>query len=626
MRSLRGKLEELVSRLRQKRFVAVDFDSRMLRIVQAERSGNRCRILKHLEVPLPEGLDMSQAGPIGEFLARTLREMRLGGPGVLMNVPRGQAVLKPLRLPGGLDESELVGMVRYQAAKELPFSPAEAVIDFMVQGRCGGESSPPQTGAGLDVLAAAVRLEVLDHYRQIALAAGLKLRRLGLRPCSNMRCVEACTVQRKDGSLVVVHVTAEQTEIDVLVNGALAFSRSAVVKPAPGKPGDEQDVNKSVHAVVTEVARSLQSYQAVQRAGQIDAVVLAGRTGIEPKLAEELSRHLEVPCEILTPARALGLPDDGDGASAFIAVLGLAIGHCGPARLPFDFLNPKRPQVRRDVKKIRTAAMAGGVAVLLLAGLVGRTMYLSGTEGQLKAMEAQLSPRGELVKENRRLKDLASRLESIDAWVESGRNWLDHWAYLSSLFPPCREAYITGLKTNPDGSMAFTVRARTSEVITDLGKRLAEAGYDFKPGQIATGDDPFGYPYGAGVKLIVQPEMKVDLASLKASPRPGDDAPGEANRGRAIRRSNRPSSRPSDDAPGKANRGGVIRLGSRPSSRPSDAAPGEAPKRSLRAAAQESEAHLPPWRRSGSQRYQQHLPREAAEESETHPRRRRYGR
>ncbi|MFW6061439.1 MAG: pilus assembly protein PilM, partial [Planctomycetota bacterium] len=110
-----------------RKLVAVDFDSRQLRLVEAERHRSGARIVRLAGFPMPEGIDLTDAQAVGAFLGRTLREMRLSRARVLMNVPRGQSVLKPLTLPPGTHSDEIAGMVQYQVSGELPFRSEEAV-------------------------------------------------------------------------------------------------------------------------------------------------------------------------------------------------------------------------------------------------------------------------------------------------------------------------------------------------------------------------------------------------------------------------------------------------------------------------------------------------------------------
>ena len=111
-----------------KRFAAIDFDSRSLYIVWAQRTRAGAHIQKLTHAAIPEDIDTADANVFGAFLGKTLRAT--GVKAVVMNVPRGMAVLKPLQFPPGTAFGELAGMVQFQVEKELPFPLAEAVVDF----------------------------------------------------------------------------------------------------------------------------------------------------------------------------------------------------------------------------------------------------------------------------------------------------------------------------------------------------------------------------------------------------------------------------------------------------------------------------------------------------------------
>lgn len=502
-----------------RRFSAIDFDSRQLRIVHAEQTSGGVRIVKLATADMPEGLNLTDAQAVGEFVGRTLSQMHLNNASIVMNVPRGQAVLKPLVLPPVATTGELASMVQYQAEKELSFRPSEAVIDFTLESHYGAAHAGEDHAEGEHVLVAAVQRPVVEFYQKVAAVAGARLLRLGLRPYANMRCVMAYAAHEAQGRVAIVHITADEAEIDICDAGAVTFSRSAVVAVPPAG-GEEAAVAEAAATVVTEVTRSLHSYLGVERENIIDAILVAGGTGIESRVAEDLGRRLAVRCEMLNPAQALGLEDEGPAASAFISALGLALGQRPDVKLPFNFLDPKRAPVQRDLRKMATVAVMAGLVVVLVAVLAGASLHYYAASSRLAALRSEYNT---LTDGNRKVTALAKRVETIDSWVRAGRNWLDHWAYLSEAFPSCTDTYITAIKTNPDGSVSFTVKARSSEAINDLNKRLEAAGYDFKVGQVNTGADPYGYTYATSVKVITKPTMKVDLASIAPAPRPEDD-------------------------------------------------------------------------------------------------------
>jgi len=524
MTSLSEKVKGLSRQKRVGRFCALDFDSRQIRIVEAESSGGRTRIRKAAAADMPEGIALADAGAVGEFVGRTLAEMHLSGAAVLMNVPRSKAVLKPLVLPPVSGPAELANMVRFQAEKELTFRPEEAVVDFTIESHYGAEPGPEDEPQGEHVLVAAVQQPVLEYYRQIAEAAGVRLLRLGLRPYANMRCVEAYVGSLDRGRVALVHMAADETEIDVMEEDGLTFSRSAVIEIPPPSRHDEPTSGEAVATIVQEVARSLQSYMGVERGQGIEAVVLAGGTGIETQVAESLASRLNVPCEVLDLASALQMREVTAGASAFISALGLALEQGDAAAPPFDFLNPKRAPVERDLTKIFTIAAVAAVVLVVVAAFAGAGLHWYNAALQVSQLTAELK---QLKAENKKVTALRERVETIEKWVKGGRNWLDQWAYLTGVFPSCSEAYVTSLSTNPDASLKFNVRARNNDAINSLGDRLAQAGYDFKPGQVTTSSDRYGYDYSTALKVMVDADMEVALADLSPPPRPDDDVSAE---------------------------------------------------------------------------------------------------
>lgn len=524
MASVLDKLKGLSQRRKVGRFCAVDFDSRQLRLVQAEAGGGPTRILKVVTADMPDGIDLGDSRAVGEFLGRTLDRMQLAGTPVLMNVPRGKAVLKPLVLPPVSGPAELANMVRFQAEKELTFRPEEAVIDFTIESHYGAEPGPEGEPQGEHVLVAAVQRPVLEYYQQVAGAAGVRLLRLGLRPYAHMRCIEAYGGTPARGCVVIVHVGPDETEIDVMEGGGLTFSRSADIEVPPPVGVNEPITGEAVARVVQEVVRSLHSYMGVQRGQKIDAVLLAGGTGIETQVAEALATQLGAPCEILDLSVPLGLHRQTPGISAFISALGLAVAQ-GDAGAPvFDFLNPRRAPVERNLTKVVVAGAVAAVVLAVVSTFAGGAWYWYSAGREVARLTAELAV---LTEQNKKVAALAKHVSTVETWVQGGRGWLDQWAYLSGVFPSCTDAYATGLSSNPDGSLKFSVKLKHNEAITDLGKRLGDAGYEFKPGQVTTGSDRYGYGYSTSVKVMVDPEMDVNLADLSAVPRPDDDVSAE---------------------------------------------------------------------------------------------------
>ena len=414
-------------------------------------------------------------------------------------------------------------MVQYQAEKELTLRPGETSIDFTLESHYGAEPPPEEQADGVQVLVAAVRRSVVDYYLAVAQAAGLRLVGLGLRPYANIRAVQTYGQHGAEARVAIIQIMADEAELDVCDAGAMTFTRPATIKVP--SPLVEPAAGDAAQTVVTEVTRSLHSYLGVERGHQITAVLVAGGTGIEARVAAELKRRLDIPVEPLDPAGALGLEAQGLSASAFISALGLAVSHAPGVGLPLDFLNPKRPPVQRDKRKIMAISAAAAV-ILLVSGIFAAAgvRYWSAQSNLLALQERS----AKLTEANKGVAVLADRIKKLDSWVGGSREWLDQWAYLSGVFPPCTEVYVTSLISNNDGSIGVDVRANSSVALNELGKSLSGAGYNFKPGKIITNSsEPYGYRYAESVTVVVKPDMKVDLEDLPMPVRPENDVSAE---------------------------------------------------------------------------------------------------
>ncbi|MFP4104930.1 MAG: pilus assembly protein PilM [Phycisphaerae bacterium] len=521
-----------------KRFLAVDFDSRHLRLAEAECVGEKARILRLIDLPMPEDVDFTDADSLGRFLGTQLRELKLRGVGVLMNVPRGQAVLKPLSLPPGTPEEEMPGMVQFQMEKELPFPMAEAVIDFTVERHFDAETGKAES-AGEDVLVAAVRLSTLDFYRNIAEAANVKLLRLGLRPYANHHCAEACLGDGEAERMAVVCVNADETEIDVIQGGSLAFSRSAMLKI----PADPDRARSRLQSVSLEVARSLQSFQAVDRESNITAIHVAGGTGLEPALARDLSTRLRTRCETFDPAEALQLRQQGD-ASAFVSVIGLAIGHAARQQMPFDFLNPKKPAVKKDRTAMQGVLLVVFLLCLLVGGMAMGFVVVGRRQQEVRRLQAI---RNQKLKQAKQADATVDRFEAVEQWQESGRDWLSHLAHLSHLLPEASDVFIDKFSTHNSqrgAQMKFRVHARSSETIDDLSRRLGAAGYRVKTeGSDRTDRPTYGYDWHDDFTVLVPEDMDVEWDKMSPASRPAGEVADPAGYRRSQPRRSRRSRR-----------------------------------------------------------------------------------
>jgi Tfp pilus assembly PilM family ATPase len=551
----------------QGQVTALDVDGATLRIVQATPHGNRIAVTRIVaqRLEFAADADRADANVLGAAIARALSQLGLKPGPIVMGVPRAQVVLRTVQLPVLDDLRELASMVHFQVGRDLPFRMDEAVIDFKVRRKItpppagGGEREKGGKGAGeggaepapapkLEVLVAAVKRDVVEFYQQVADIAGLRLVTLGLLPYANARCVEACNVADGDQPVALVSLRPDEMNIDVIAQQTLLFSRGAPVggveKEKGGKGAGEKSGGSEIpaaplpplppatpaaapeeayaEAVTIEVVRSLHSFSGMETQNPVTKIVVTGATGQERAVVGCLEKRFTTPCTLLDLATALELPgESAEHAPGAIATIGLALGVHDAAGLPFDFLNPKRPAVQRDLRRIRILAGIAAAAAVFVAVSGVRQMLVN------QRLQLQLAADAELADAKSKqpiYQKMIRQGATVQEWEKGGRNWLEHYAYLSAILPSAEEIYIASFSVSGSGAIVLSVQARSGEILAKLDKQLRAAGYDVKPLAITPGADRYGYEFRSSVELLAPDRMKIDLSKVKAPARPADDA------------------------------------------------------------------------------------------------------
>jgi len=452
-----------------KRVVVVDWDTRNLRVVHARVQPRALKIERVLAARIPPEVDPADPQQMGTHLQRVLQQEGITTRYAIADVPRDQVVLNTLHLPVVAPE-ELPGMVQIQIAKELSFPVSEAVVDFTLGPRAAD-------GNTTDVLVAAVRTEVVRQWEATFEAAGLKLLRLGLRPHASKvaicRMLSATLPQR----VVFIDVRPTFTEVDVLKEGHLVFSRAAsVMVPEAGADaggltvvGADEDESRSprggltlnlgggpsafstesaVSALVVELTRSLEAYRARDPGARIDHVVIGGDTGIEERLGEVIGEKLGIPTELYNPASTFGWePDEGAAASGFSAGLGLVLCQSEPEGLHYDFLHPRR-MVSQTREKLRKAPLVGAVVVLFVASAV--VFSYESTAADRKLLADKDKRISELKSVEDEYDDFLNLTGLVQAFDTQQFVWVDLLQELLSVLPSNEEMVLEAVEMSHD--------------------------------------------------------------------------------------------------------------------------------------------------------------------------------
>ncbi|UCG31985.1 MAG: pilus assembly protein PilM [Phycisphaerales bacterium] len=487
--------------------VSFDWDWRSLRIGEAGVSGSKVRVRRLVCGSMEPGLAYGDPEGLGRHIRRVLDEEGISTKRAIVDIPRDQAVLHTLTLPAASDE-ELAGLVRFQIVRELPFPLDDAVVDFAAEPR--GEDGQQR------VLVAAVRNDVLEFFRRVFVHAGLKLERIGLRPYANLVALAQAVPEANQGRTLFVDVGPTLTEIDIVVDGRLVFSRAASVNVSP-RPGENEVPERvadavsdedadSVGSLLMEVRRTLEAYRATAPDSRMDRIVVGGSCGVESDLSRALHRNLGAPANEYHPQdTSLEAMGDEVPVAAFAATLGLMLSQADRTGRRFDFLHPKEPEAVKRERKKRIPMIA---ATIVLAAIAGGVFF----------WRAEVAPRrtqlADLDREVKRLKPISKELEKfhnlveqVIAFDESEAIWIDEMRRLVEALPESQHAYVTQLVMKEPGWLRFKLAAdnnqRANEIATKLLAMRDEDGkqrYEIKVGSTRKSKDP-KYPFNTELNV-----------------------------------------------------------------------------------------------------------------------------
>ncbi|MEM7234227.1 MAG: pilus assembly protein PilM [Planctomycetota bacterium] len=533
-------LDRFARRARKRRRVpakisALDLDGRRLRVVTVTRRG---KISEVHSLPLgdwTQPASVEAARDAGTRIRELLSQHGVRLSPVVMGVPRGLVVLKPLRLPATRDANELASMVQFRAAGDLPFPSSEAIFDFTVQYHHGaqyqhrdpeGLDRDPAEGEGsasIDVLVAAIRNDVLEAYRELANAAGFKFHALGLRSYANVRCVEF--LESDVENVALLSVRPDEVMVDVVDGNALAFSRSLSVHVPHGDETENlASSGESVDEVALQGARSLRSFAGAVHA-KIHQIYVAGDSGHESAIAEAIGEKLSTPAEVLDLSAKLDV-DSTVSKDPVVAgaALGLAIGASDELGLPFDFLTPKKPAVSKSSPARVKALVALILVAAFVACLVWRSRELSARESAFLHIQTQIT---QLQQRSKGFKRRILEANELEAWENADFAWLDIWAHLSAACPGPEDIYVTNLSTSPQGVFRMGIAAKNEDILQGIFLNLRAAGYKVDPMASVPSKDRYGYPFRATLAVTVRAGQKLDVSKIEFRERPEDDMSAE---------------------------------------------------------------------------------------------------
>ncbi len=404
------------------RMIAIDLSSSQFTAVHLAATKKGVRVGARVCTDIPPDVEPSDDEWLGKWMARTMEEHGLGRAPAVFVVPRQSVGLKHLTLPSTrLDE--LPGMVAIKMAGQLPFPAEGSIIDYAVVAESEGSS---------EVIAAAVRHELIDRYRALAEAGRFRLARIALRPLATGALIAEYS-RRRSGALLAIDLRRYgEVELVVACNGVVRFARAAEVMAC----SEEVDRHEEARRLATEAKRSWMSFRATEEAPDVDHVIVIGSDGLAGAVAVEVRGALGRSTEVLLSHPAV----DGETSTlgSIWPLVGVALRSVEGLDA-VDFLNPKKAPDLAALRRQRLLAGAAA-AVILFGGVytVGN-LHLRRLEDRLASLKEQSR---ELLPAFLNCERTRLRLEHLRRWESAGFDWLEHLAFISDHLPPTDQAIL----------------------------------------------------------------------------------------------------------------------------------------------------------------------------------------
>lgn len=410
--------------------IGLDFSGEWIRLVQAETALGERRLLKLFS----KRISSKEPGrPTEEETSHAIRELfkeaRVGKERLISAIPRYKVTTRLLRLPS-TKESEIKGMVEFQAAKQLPYPKEEIITGFRTLGI--------DTEGYSRVMLVIAHQDVVNRHIRILDESGMLPEMVGFRS-------EAITnwflANQKEGPgpepAALIDLDFSSTEVQIIQDGNLVFTRSVPlgvshllerksIQEATGKGGKfPSGEGKSIpseeglgweYELIQETRRTFSAYEKEKVVrDKVAKVVLSGGISSIDGLEATFAKEFDLPVEVLAPLENISMgkkfvkpPDLERHPISYSAALGLALD---ADEMRIDLL-PGAFKEERLRRKKRTELLATCLLVLLILGsmsfLAGKKFH--DKQMNLRALDRRLAKIGP---EAKRIEQMSMKLQVI---------------------------------------------------------------------------------------------------------------------------------------------------------------------------------------------------------------------
>jgi Tfp pilus assembly PilM family ATPase len=478
------------------RLLALEWSETEARFAVASSHGDEVTVEQAFSVnmrPSEPGAEPAP-GDVGTRIAAALAEQKVGKIDTLVAIGRASIELRQLTVPPVPDE-ELADVVRFTAMREFNALEENWPLDFLPI-----DDAPDQPRT---VLAAAISPEMVEQIQRTCHSAGLKPRRLILRPCGAASLLCRQQVEGRPRARLLVDLLGDEADLTVMIDRKVIFLRTARL------PGDPLTDAEAVQALLAELRRTMAAVQNQLGGRKVEAIVLCGTGQPHAALAELIDSRLATPTEVFDPFAGLALEGDLTRAlpehpGRFAPLLGMLLDELHQSRHGVDFLHPRHRPAPPSRRRLFIGAGVGA-AVALFACLLAGGLIFRHLENRRETLQAQLD---DYERQLATLGPDVKTLKDINAWKAGDHVWLEEFRWFVKKLPGNKETMLDGLTLGigqRGAQIVFQGFARAVETFDKLETPFREGKRQVETGKRETDKKQSGYTYHYTTSILFNP-------------------------------------------------------------------------------------------------------------------------
>ena len=480
--------------------LVIEWDRDELIAATGSASGSQVTLRKVVVTKRNEGQNLSPE-ELGDELRKSLTNGGIVADSAIVVFPRSLVTFRRIELPH-VPDAEVPDMVRLQAATRLTVPVDSVCLDFVPLPIVAGSETR-------DVLLVTLPKKHVEQVQKTLSTCGIELAGVrvstfgvaasfvysGLVPATNAHTVEA-----------LVWLRSDLIEMIFMKGQSVIFSHSGA---------SWQSTDRIEQAVKAEVSRARMA--AAEDIGDytVSRITLIGSNDITAAVPDSISQRLndaEVR-RIDADNLLLNAPlVDGQTPSDLLAIAGIIANVQIHSVESVDLVNPRKPPVKKDNRRLKAIVSTGAAVLLLTGGWTWRQSTVDGLETKRNAIASDATRLSNAYKAGGDDIDLDKKL--LD-WQQRDHNWLAEMQKIQQLLGSTETVLIKELdfaagQGQTAGTVTATGAAASRNDVEDLMRVFRESGYEVVGSYIPSSREP-GYNQQMTLELkipVAKPDRK----------------------------------------------------------------------------------------------------------------------